>query len=209
MLPLERRGHSEGIVVTAGSDLGWLPEVFDLGFCVTFARDVEPDELLVRMGGDPGAAVSLSAAEAETRELEDEDAGPIVRVGSYPGWAFAVEIWGAHGTRDEVVRAVSAKTEAVVLLRNANAVKRFVHAQDGVIVCSFDVDLPHLRTGSDPDRLLPHMERVGLAPEIGPDVDASQAMLSLAVSAFGVGLPRDEVQSGVLPASRVTTAAGE
>lgn len=186
--------------------LRWLPEVFDLGFCVTFARGVGPREMLARMGGVPARAVPMTRAEAETEMFTGQDGGPVVRVGWHEGWGYAVESLGVHGSRPEVLRAVSAGTAAVSLLRTAESLLMFKFAENGSMVCSFDVDLPHLRSGKDPDRLLPQMEQLGLAPEVDRGVDTDQAMLALAEAAFGIALPRVQVEAGVLLAARVPSA---
>jgi hypothetical protein len=183
----------------------WLPDVFELGFSVTFARALSHDELVTRMGGDPCSVSPLTRPQAERLELKDRDAGPVVRFGETKDWAFAVESWGNHGGRSAVVRAVSAGTEAVVVAITAKATKTLTYARDGDIVCRFDADTPHIRSGTDRDILLPHMERVGLMSLETEDVNTRRAMLAVAEHAFGLTLPRDLVAQGELMGTRLSS----
>ena len=182
----------------------WLPDVFDLGFGVTFARGLSQDELMTRMGGDPSSVSPLTRPEAERLELEDRDAGPVVRFGETKDWAFAVESWGTHGGSSAVVRAVSVGTEAVVVAITAKATKTLTYARDGDVVCRFDADTPHIRSGTDRDFLLPYMEREGLMSLETEDVNTRRAVLAVAEQAFGLTLPRDLVARGELIGARLS-----
>jgi len=182
----------------------WLPDVFQLGFAVTFARGLAVDELMTRMGGNPRSISPLTRAEAEKLELADRDAGPVVRFGEANGWAFAVESWGNLGGRSAVLREVSVGTEAVVAAMTAKATKTLSYAKDGEIVCRFDADTPHIRTGTNPDLLIPHMERAGLMSLETQDVNTRLAMLFVAEQAFGLTLPRDPVARGELAGVRLS-----
>ncbi|MFC8348787.1 DUF6461 domain-containing protein [Streptomyces sp. NPDC057280] len=182
----------------------WLPDVFKLGFSVTFARALTKNELVTRMGGDPRSVSPLTRVKAEQLELGDRDAGPVVRFGESGDWVFGVESWGSHGGRSAVVCRVSAGTEAVVVAITAKATKMLTYARDGNVVCRFDADTPHIRSGTDRDFLLPHMERVGLMSLETEDVNTRLAMLAVAEQAFGLALPRSPVEKGELIGTRVT-----
>ncbi|MCX4742471.1 DUF6461 domain-containing protein [Streptomyces antibioticus] len=183
--------------------LQWLPEVFPLGFTVTFARALAIDDMVTRMGGDPSSLSPLTRVHAEKLELENRDAGPVVRFGEANNWAFAVESWGAVGSRSDVICRVSISTEAVAATVTASATKSLTYAKNGEIFCRFDADVPQFRKGTHSDVLLPHMERAGLMSLETEDVNTRLAMLAVAEAAFDLTLPRNLVARGELVGTRL------
>ncbi|WP_438290878.1 DUF6461 domain-containing protein [Streptomyces sp. HUAS TT7] len=185
---------------TVAEGLQWLPVSFRQGFSVTFSRGLEPAELLHRMGCAPGSLTSMTRADAEAYELGDEREGAVLRAGTAGEWAYALQLWGAHGIDAGVMAAVSAGTESVVLV-STSTIPWFAHSVNGEEVCAFDPGLPDIRYGTGADRLVPAMARAGFSVGGNPaPLGAVEAMLHLAEQEFGLGLPRYEVESGELAA---------
>lgn len=174
--------------------LQWLPTAYPETFALTFARGVSGRELLLRLGCPQDSLSLLTRDEAEEQELENPDAGHIVRAGEHGSWAWSIQLWGARILDENVLGEVSAGAEAVALV--SSSLPWFAYAADGGEVCSFDVGMPWLRYGSDPDRFLPLMGEAGVLS--GPDqppVRPVLAMLRLAELAFSLSLPKDAVES--------------
>ncbi|KOT99369.1 hypothetical protein ADK70_03915 [Streptomyces rimosus subsp. pseudoverticillatus] len=196
--------------------LQWVAErgAFEMGYWIVFARGLSAEELVSRLEGDFAAMTLMSWSDAVELEMEAEDEDEqVVRVGSCQGWAFAVAEYGPLGERtDELVQAASAGTEAVSVSRTVNADTWFLHAKDGETLCEFEPGLEHERTGVSSNDLVEALKQVGLllpdgtSPrEHGSDVDDSERrVLQMAEQAFGVGLPRDQVEHGQLLGARLS-----
>jgi hypothetical protein len=182
--------------------MDWLPDAFREGFCVSFARNISPTELMTRMGGDPETALSLTREEAEELEMDDPDAGAIIRFGEYVGWAFAIQSWGAHGLGHPTIERMSSLTEAVSLASLESGIKWLCYAVDGVVSCEFDMTLPHLKRGSQPERFDAAIERLGIGT-VAAGRGLAAAGLQLITSELGADLPQDSVSSQPLPAARI------
>jgi hypothetical protein len=191
----------------------WLAteEHFELGYWVVFARGLDPVELVLRVGAEPDPMTPLTRKEAG--DLQDDTDDVVIRAGSSAGWAFGVVEGGPVGADIfGTIRALSVGTEAVELWRTVNAVMSFGYARDGETVCRFEPGLEHERSGSDPDRLLEALQRVGLVLpdgstpfERGTTVERPELRaLALAESSFGLDLPRHAVLRDALPAARLT-----
>ncbi|MFE5332217.1 DUF6461 domain-containing protein [Embleya sp. NPDC056575] len=190
--------------MSARDGIAWLREAREFGtdYCVTFARGLEPLELLTRMGCDPTTAVPLGLVDAT--ETYFDTGVETIRAGTSHGWAYAVETTGNRGFEDGVLAAVSAGTEAVLVHSDCNPVAYLIYAEDGEVVCGFEQDAPEDRFGTDPDRLLPHMITAGLlAPDgTAPDDDAPRGCeLRMAETVFGLALPHHDVVHGPLLAA--------
>ncbi|GIG87679.1 DUF6461 domain-containing protein [Plantactinospora endophytica] len=137
----------------------WLADHgLDEAFCLTFVRDPDDTAVLCRFGVDPASLQSLTGVD-DIAELPFEH---VVVAGRLDGWVFVLEENGFEGSRPEVLRAVSAGTEAVSVYTNVNANRRFGHAVDGVLRTGFDPSSPVRRWGDAPDALVPLMRQVGL-----------------------------------------------
>lgn len=185
---------SQGVVNVQQDGLQWLSTAYPETFALTFARGLSAHELLLRLGCPQDSLTLLTRDEAEEQELENPDAGHIVRAGEHGGWAWAIQLWGARVLDEGVLGAVSAGTEGVALVNSA--LPWFAYAADGGEICSFDVGMPWLRHGSDPDRFLQLMAEAGVLS--GPDqphVRPVLAMLRLAEMGFSLSLPKDAVEA--------------
>ncbi|MFI1379937.1 DUF6461 domain-containing protein [Embleya sp. NPDC020886] len=136
--------------MSVGDGIAWLREAreFESDRCVTFARGLEPLELLTRLGCDPSRAAPMGLVDAT--ETYFDTGVETIRAGASRGWAYAVETAGARGFEDGVLAAVSAATEAVLVYGNCNPVAYLIHAEDGEIVCGFEAYTPGNRFGTAP-----------------------------------------------------------
>jgi hypothetical protein len=192
--------------MVAENEFTWISRVFETGYCVTFAHGVASVELLTRMGGNPEEVAKLTLEQAAQRQAQLAWEQSVARAGVHQGWGFAVEDIGGHGADKGVLSRVSLGTQALALLRTADATCHFMYAEGGEIICSFDPYTPTVRRGTDPDRLLTWMEGLGLIPAgaEGP-VSGSEVMFALAWEAFGAIVPREPVESGRLNSAVVGT----
>jgi hypothetical protein len=194
------------------SDVDWgRVESYDLGFCLAFARGVSEEGMLAAYGCEPGAARVLTheqmlADEAYEDWVDDEFCYPFVRVGRVGEWSFGFEESGmsVEGSRDEVIQHFPPGTETVSYFR-VNAFSWFRHTVDGATVTDFEPLRPYDRSGSDSDRLVPLMRRVGLNPDgrIGIDlerINPTLAALGLMTEAWGLYIDRDTINGPLLTA---------
>ncbi|MFB7291193.1 DUF6461 domain-containing protein [Actinacidiphila glaucinigra] len=179
----------------------WIAGAFDT-YCLTFARGLDVGELVRRMGGDAGAIrEGLSADDAMDWAFEK---GPVARLGTCGGWAFALEHWSDEGMDRGTLRAVSRGTEAVVYLNAGVPPRWFLYAEDGRLVADFEPGVEAAQLGGeDPGRLVPALQQVGLLLPDGtsaPDADGEDEILEMGERHFGLTLPRDTVEHGTLAA---------
>lgn len=149
----------------------WLVDLDGWMSSVVFARGVSPEELAVRMGGDPdGATEPITDAEVwqlgitEWRPGADGDG--VIRVGRSGQWSFAVEYGDSTGgdllaelSRDgaEVVRYVPPQEHPPADVH---------YASDGVWVCGYGLREEIWRWGEEPDLFLPDLVAAGV---LSPD----------------------------------------
>ncbi|MFC1412867.1 DUF6461 domain-containing protein [Streptacidiphilus sp. N1-12] len=187
----------------------WLEteDQFDLGYWAVFARDLDPVELVRRLG--PVTPVGGPVTRFEVDAVEAQFDGIAVRAGGSAGWAYGVvENGPVRRGPDAAVCSLSIGTVAVEWWCTVNRDMRFAFAEDGQVVCEFEPGAEHERSGADPDRLLPALQRAGLVLpdgrtpfEHGIDIDRPLLrVLALAESEFGVDLPRGAVLHSALTA---------
>ncbi|MFG3257314.1 DUF6461 domain-containing protein [Streptomyces sp. NPDC048172] len=150
-------------------------DLYDTGYCALFVRGTSPEALLAGIAGDAYHPVQLDRMEAEMikmagEDLEDDDVpeldfdelcdsgmicdeGPLLRAGTHDGWCFAIESEGPYLAREEIIRAASRGTVALLALRVETGLTWISYAEDGEILSSFDPLLPHYDNGSRPDVL--------------------------------------------------------
>jgi hypothetical protein len=161
--------------MATASDYAWAIEThaLSLNFCLTFVRDLTPDEVITRLGGArPVSIVSvesaLGASEA-VREWVDENGAAhssdldYVAVTPLGHWAMIIEPNGFLCTEDAVVRTLSAAGEMVSFYFNENTTPRFSWAVGGREVVGFDPGYPLDRSGDDRTRLDPELTELGFA----------------------------------------------
>lgn len=152
------------------SGLRWIATEYDLGYTFTLCEGIEPRELLVRMGAEPQHVHELTAdavAELQARpedgplgdleflDREDEalvarltEAGflshpeVLVRAGTVPGWAYAIENVSFHATAR--LAALSRGTRAYTVFRSVNGEHEVGYARDGKVLAYYEPGMPHL-----------------------------------------------------------------
>jgi hypothetical protein len=207
----------------------WITRTYDVGFCVTFARGLDEQEMLRRFGGDPSHAWPIRCRDIfalqEIEGFEDlqgyeglEHLGPIIQIGSCKNWAFALEdpgYFGAEaqqGTRPEVLCAVSANSIAVSMYKDAKANYIFSYAENGEFVAWFDALCQY---GSDnwdkTPALLPLLQQAGFGPrehwfDRGKD---PIAVMSALAEAIGVCLDLEAVAEKPLLTGKIVPGQDE
>ncbi|GGV51038.1 DUF6461 domain-containing protein [Streptomyces spectabilis] len=147
-------------------------QLYELGYCVIFAKGISPADLLARVSGEGVTPVLLSRAEADAiQQLGDDlDEGdipeldmdelrengmldndrPLVRAGTYGEWAFAVEPIGLYLAEDEILESASRGTAALSATLSDSAAAWIAYAEDGQILSSFDPLFPEQDHGTSP-----------------------------------------------------------
>ncbi|WP_329404376.1 DUF6461 domain-containing protein [Streptomyces melanogenes] len=193
-------------VVTA-ADYGWIRSsssplgyFLDVGYTMTWVREVEPARLLSRVEAVPrGVRRGIAAVTGEHPLLWDETgtwpqsfvAGAFTAPGDGGTWTLALDLAGDLGLRRQVVEDLSAGTRAVVHATiPAKGMQFFFWYEDGALRTDFE--WPARRSGSTPDALNEVMRQVGLDPDDDqhPDpnlvTDRTAAAFALAEHLSGV-----------------------
>ena len=173
--------------------LGAAPYAGSWPFCLTFVRGGGESEVLAAFGAglrDEPARITARSAPASAGP-----AGlPLVLLRRSGDWLVALEQnIPPQGARPEVLRNVSAATEAVMLYQDVGKLDHeFAHAADGEVVSAVTTLWPPHWWGSDPDRLRPLAQELGLGPAGDADEDSDltglEVLLALAEGAFGLSL---------------------
>lgn len=184
----------------AGSGWEWFQEKgYGNGVRLLFVRGVAPEQIIGALGCDPADAHPL--AEEATWGMF----GDWARVGTAGRWGFSadsgsISVWDF----ERIARDLSAGTD-LVLFQTGPDRDYFQYFADGIEVTAFEPLLARDRTGSDPDRFLPHMREAGLRVDEDQDEfrDPALALLDTLTLALGIRLPRD-IALGVLPTVDLT-----
>lgn len=156
----------------------------DLLGCLVFARDITPEQVIEGYGMDPATAQMLPLDLVDEEEFlfpvfADDGyttVNPWIRAGKLGDWAFATNETGGDrvGYHQEAAQRISAGTEAVVVIWTSTIDSLYYYADGTLMMGVADVGMPWYRGGSDPDRFVTEMRRVGLQVE-RPDPDEQQA----------------------------------
>ncbi|MFC7532544.1 DUF6461 domain-containing protein [Actinoplanes sp. GCM10030250] len=163
---------------------------------LTLVRGRTPAEVIELLGGTEPIPVTglqrLPGLTGEARAERPEASGGVVRGGfagaaEFGDWTLIVEPAGAPDSgdqvvrdqvvRDQAVRELSRGTELVSHSDDEHSDARFVWARDGEVLLDFDPSGGNTRRGSDPDRLVGILERLGFDPS-GEDSEATDAAWS-------------------------------
>jgi len=161
---------------------GWL--------CMTFVRGADERGLLAGLGVDPDDAMAPGDP-----EFESTPGITIVRSGE---WLVALEdAVYARGIQLDVQLRLSAGTEVVVIYEDiGKGNNRFAHVVDGEVITSVMTTAPPSWGGTQPDRLRPLAEELGMGHEDGSPSDSDYDMggleLLLLLAEVAVGLSLDE-----------------
>ncbi|MFB7382748.1 DUF6461 domain-containing protein [Kitasatospora purpeofusca] len=135
--------------------------------CFTFVRDRDPAEIARLYGADPQTAQTLTADERRTHPAYPD----LVSWADLGEWTLLFEEERARGTDPVLLAGLTPGTEAVSVHTNVLAHYRFRYTVDGRTVTYFDALSPYARHGTEPDRFVAPMQRIGLDPDVQPDLD--------------------------------------
>lgn len=167
------------------------------GSSMTFVRSTDERAVLTGLGVDPDHAMPPTDA-----EFSSTPGITIIRSGD---WVVALEdsTW-ARGRRPDVLRRLSAGTEAIAIYKDiGKGNHEFAHAADGEIISSVITSAPPRWGGTQPDRLRPLAEELGMQQEDGsPGPDSGlgdlEILLIIAEAAFGLSLDEADLSSPLL-----------
>jgi hypothetical protein len=182
--------------------LTWLadrPNVGSWPFCLTFVRGATEREVLEGFGAE-GLGADANAPDAPddagaaipSGEVHDR---PRVMVGRSGEWIFALEeTMTAQGTRPEVLRRLSARTEAVAIYNDiGKGNDEFAHAYNGEIITAVTTAIPPHWWGSEPDRLRSLAEEIALDDDGESGLLGLEVLLALAEGVFGISLSEEDL----------------
>jgi hypothetical protein len=166
--------------------------------CMTFVRGTDERAVLAGLGVDPDDAMAPGDPEfASTPGIT------IVRSGE---WLVALEdAVYARAIRLDVLLRLSAGTEVVVIYEDiGKGNHRFAHAVDGEVITAVMTTAPPSWGGTQPDRLRPLAEELGMPGEHGTDPDneydlgSMEVLLLLGETAVGLSLDEADLNRPLL-----------
>jgi hypothetical protein len=181
--------------------LTWLADQPDVGswpFCLTFVRGATEREVFEGFGADPDDKFD-SRATIPFGEVHDR---PTVMVGRSGEWVFALEEnIPAQGTRPEVLRRLSARTEAVAVYNDIGKDNdEFAHAVNGEVITALTTTVPPYWWGSEPDRLRSLAEEIALDDDGESGLLGLEVLLALAEGVFGISLGEEALSRPLVAA---------
>lgn len=195
----------------------WLVDLDYWGSSIVFARGISPEELAVRMGGDPEAATE-PITDAEIWDIGAEmyrpgaDGDGLIRVGECAGWSFALEYGDSTGS-DRLVGVSRDGIEAIHLVPMLeHPPATFAYAYNGRDVCGFGLGEENHRWGEQPDLLLPELVSGQVLcpggnqlayPEDEHYKVTYRRTIAIIEKRFGLSLPTEQLEAGRLPAYAV------
>ena len=169
------------------------------GSCLTFVRGTDERAVLTGLGVDPDGA--LPPADPEFSST------PGITVFRSGDWVVALEdsTW-ARGRRHDVLRGLSAGTEVVALYEDIGKLSHeFAHAADGEIITAVITSAPPGWGGTQPDRLRPLAEELGMqredgspGPDSGYDLGDLEILLLIMEAAFGLSFDEADLSRPLL-----------
>jgi hypothetical protein len=164
---------------------------------MTFVRGTDERLVLRRLGVDPDDAIR-----PDSPEFSSTPGITIVRSGD---WLVALETaaW-PRGIRLDVLLRLSVGTEAVVVFEEIGKLNHeFAHAVDGEIITAVTTCVPPSWRGTQPDRLRPLAEELGMGPQDGSpsddyDLGDLEILLLIAETALGLSLDEADLNSPLL-----------
>lgn len=166
--------------------------------CMTFVHGTDERLVLAGLGVDPDDAIR-----PDSPEFASTPGITIVRSGD---WLVALETaaW-PRGIRPDVLLRLSAGTEAVVVFEDIGKLNHeFAHAVDGEVITAVTTCVPPSWGGTQPDRLRPLAEELGMGHQDGSPSDSDydlgdlEILLLIAESALGLSLGEADLDSPLL-----------
>ncbi|MBF6347672.1 hypothetical protein IU448_01425 [Nocardia flavorosea] len=142
----------------------WLGDIFT----VSFFRGLASSEVVRRFsrGADLGQESGFDELAAQAGEFSFETGrgfgGGAVGVLQVGEWSVAIELIGWMATLPDVLAELSRDCEVLAITRHDYAEDSLAHAIDGTIVSGYNLTCPHIRYGSEPDRLNGFMRELGM-----------------------------------------------
>ncbi|MEU8897267.1 SMI1/KNR4 family protein [Nocardia sp. NPDC048505] len=169
------------------------PSGYD-NFCLTYAQDLDETELLRRFGALPQTRRPRRREEAATIPDKPRDPRvvlPVIRVGTHGGWAFGIEE-GRHlfeGTREEVLRRVSAGTRVVSVGYRDDATTSVSLFDNGELVTKYDTRSVAPPGARDPFEVFPGLPAPVAEPAPEQGQERLLAVCESVVRRYGIALP--------------------
>ncbi|MFL9659563.1 DUF6461 domain-containing protein [Streptomyces sp. PB17] len=140
----------------------WLPDSFSEGFCVAFCEGVSPEEFVLKVGGDPNLALTLTREQAESIDLaarfpdeanleyHDLDEAElrekgflrsdaeVIRVGYFNGWTFSLQSFGTFMSNPAIALKASRSSRFISFSLTVNMAAWVQYAVGGNMINSFD-----------------------------------------------------------------------
>jgi Family of unknown function (DUF6461) len=169
------------------SDFDWFKAWLDrhVMLCLSFARNIEPIELMRILGANPETVVTQTLLEAVPEDR--------VRVGQRKGWSYAVEHRTVMASDHGKLKQLSKNGEAFVLCYTPT-ISTFLYASNEEWVSGFDMDGPQFRYGSQPNRFEAEIAAAGFP---GPGRAGGAAGARFVAMLFGIEIDREMLEGAL------------
>ncbi|MCC5581436.1 hypothetical protein IMZ11_38120 [Microtetraspora sp. AC03309] len=162
-------------MIATSDDYAWFsyerfPELAE-AYCFTYVRGLAPEQLVVRLGGQPEDFTPMTLEELiETRHRNSYDTA-FLGATTIGDWVFIVEPNGGLGADEKIITSLSAGTRLVSHFRDVEGVEYFYWSEDGKIRFCFIADEGYAE--EVPDEVMGTMQRIDadyrrLYPSDGP-----------------------------------------
>ncbi|MFI6996617.1 DUF6461 domain-containing protein [Nocardia sp. NPDC050175] len=145
-------------------------------FSVGFFRNLDPSEVVRRFSNGDDSGQESDFEELNDRMVEflgktvGADGGGHVGVFRAGAWSVAIEPDGWSMTDHKTLGELSRDCEVLAITHHEYAEDSLAYAIDGTIVTGYKpLDCPHLRHGSEPDRLNGFMRELGMPLDMRDD----------------------------------------
>jgi hypothetical protein len=185
--------------VSTSSDYDWFENTghgLTVESCLTFVRGLSTQEVIRRLDGAEIAAMTSLRQLDRYRDAAARAGQEFAAVADIGDGVLFLEQNGLLGVDDAVFTPLSRGTSLAVVYTSENNDDRFLWVADGEVRVDFDPFSAAWREGTQPDALLPEMQRLGFnfsTAEVDDpgwvyDDDATQRAFALAEHVTGIGL---------------------
>ncbi|MCM4084343.1 DUF6461 domain-containing protein [Paractinoplanes hotanensis] len=140
---------------------GW---TYDVGFTLTLTFETAPDVVLANYRADLEEVRLLTRTEA-LRDVPPRPGGSQLRVGQVDSWTVCFEEFGTHGTRSDLMAALSFGSESFSYSAGYG-MKLFQYYRAGRRIESFERGMPSTLRGEGPHRFWIATAENGGQPEL-------------------------------------------
>ncbi|WP_399935858.1 DUF6461 domain-containing protein [Streptomyces kanamyceticus] len=179
---------------------------------ITCARGLSPQQLAERMADHEPVEIKPAATLQQASSMVDlAQVYCVGRIGQAGDWSFIVECGGSEGWALDP--AVSRGAEVLIFdPRPDDPPAFFSYHVNGEVQLHFELGAGYDPAGSQPDLLHPALESAGVIPPqdsiddmLGADEELStreeqHRVLAVIGRHFGLSLPQEPIESGLLPA---------